>query len=128
MAEMKEGTPFLLRPLITPVVGMVESRFLEPNLSTHLSFLESQLSTAPDKDSPSSSTEDSAPPYLCGTELSAADIMLSYPLLAGKSRAGLTEEKYPLLWKYVERLRGHEKFKKAIEKEEEALSGGSSKL
>ena len=125
---MKEGTPFLLRPLITPVVGMVESRFLEPNLSTHLSFLESQLSTAPDKDSSSPSTEDSPPPYLCGSELSAADIMLSYPLLAGKSRAGLTEEKYPKLWEYVERLQGHEKFKKAIEKEEEALSGGSSKL
>lgn len=118
---MKEGTPFLLRPVITPIVGLVESRFLDPNLSTQLSFLESQLETAPNVSA-------ETPPYLTGPELSGADIMLSYPLLAGKSRAGLTEEKYPKLWAYLERLQAHDGFKRAVEKEKEALGGEVSKL
>jgi glutathione S-transferase len=79
--------------------------FLDPNFTTHFTFLESQLSSAP-----------SGGPYLCGPNLTGADILLSFPLIAGKGRAGLTKEKYPKLWDYVERLESEPGYKKAADK------------
>ena len=42
--------------------------------------------------------------------------MLSFPLIAGKGRTGLTKEKYPKLWAYVETLEQEPGYKKSIEK------------
>lgn len=77
----------------------------DPNLKTHFAFLESQLSTAPSNGK-----------YLCGSTLTGADILLSYPLIAGKTRTGLTEALYPKLWKYVEGMENEEGYKKSVAK------------
>ena len=37
-------------------------------------------------------------------------------MIAGKGRAGLTKEKYPKLWAYVERLESEPGYKKAADK------------
>jgi glutathione S-transferase len=42
--------------------------------------------------------------------------LLSFPLIAGGSRAGLTKEKYPTLHAYVERLENEPGYKKAADK------------
>lgn len=54
--------------------------------------------------------------YLCGKNLTGADILLSFPLIAARGRAGLTKEKYPKLWAYVDRLENEAGYKKAVEK------------
>ena len=41
---------------------------------------------------------------------------MSFPLLAGKGRSGFTEEKYPKLWSYVEKLEGSAGYKRAVQK------------
>lgn len=97
--------PFFFRPITSRVAGMIESMYLNPNFKTNFEFLESQLATSPKEGK-----------YLCGTELSGADIMMIFPLGAGRSRAGLTKEKYPLLWDYIERLEALDAYKRAVQK------------
>lgn len=79
--------------------------FLTPNFRTHFSFLESQLATSPNGGK-----------YLCGKELTGADILMSFPLIASKGRAGLTQAAYPRIWAYVELLEVHDGYKKAVQK------------
>ncbi len=42
-------------------------------------------------------------------------MLLSFPLIAGKRRAGLTKDKYPKLLAYVEKLEQEPGYKKAAE-------------
>lgn len=88
------------------IAGAVKSNYTDPNLRTHFAFLEEQLATSPDNGR-----------YLCGPELTGADILLSFPLGAAReSRLLLTQEKYPKLWAYVDRLEAEQGFKKSIQK------------
>ena len=144
---MRENSPFFIRPVASLMTGMVESRYLHPNLSTHLDFLESQLGSAPStisaasgwvgsgrggreggasqdsQDSNSASTD-----FFCGDNLTGADIAMSFPLLGAKDRAGLTKDSYPLLWAYVERLEGIESYQRAVRKIREVEGGYEAKV
>lgn len=101
----QSSVPFFIRPITNAISGKISSGFLEPNFKTHFEFLESQLSTSP-----------SGGKYLCGPNLTGADILLSFPLIAGRDRAGLTKAKYPKLYDYVDRLRDAPGYQKAKEK------------
>lgn len=57
-------------------------------------------------------------PWFCGKNLSAVDILLSFPLIAASSRVPLGD-KYPLVIKYVERIQKEEGYQKAVKKVEE---------
>ncbi|KAL1637928.1 bifunctional glutathione transferase/peroxidase [Neofusicoccum ribis] len=92
--------PFFIKPITKTVAGRVEDAFLNPNFKTHLGFLEEQLAT-------------SGGDYLTGKDITAADILMSYPLEAATLRAGMTKDKYPKLSAYVDRLHEREAFKKA---------------
>ena len=54
--------------------------------------------------------------YLCGKELTGADIMMSFPLEAANSRSGVQQEQFPKVFAYVERLHQREAYKRATEK------------
>lgn len=95
--------PFFIKPITSGIAGKINSSFLEPNFKTHFEFLESQLST-------------SGSQYLCGKHLTGADILLSFPLIAGKTRSGMTAEKQPKLWAYIERLEKEAGYEKAVQK------------
>ena len=102
---MKSQSPFFVKPLVLILLGTVESKFLLPNLRTHFDFLESQLATSPNDGD-----------YLCGAELSGADILMSFPLHGVRGEHGFTEENYPKLYAYVDRLEGLDGYKKAAQK------------
>ena len=87
------------------ITGGVESNFINANLFRQYDMMESHLASSPQGGD-----------YLCGAKLTGADILLSFPLIAAKGRAGLTEEKYPRLWKYTERLEATPSYKRAIQK------------
>jgi len=74
-------------------------------LKTHFTFLEGQLASSPHGGN-----------YLCGQYLTGADILLSFPLIAGRHRTGLTKELYPKLWAYIDRLENEPGYKKAADK------------
>ena len=87
------------------ITGAVESKFLGPTLETHFAFMESQIASSPDSGE-----------YLCGRELTGADILMSFPLGAAKGRSTFSEEKHPKLWAYVNRLEAMEGYKRAVQK------------
>ncbi|OAL20370.1 hypothetical protein AYO22_08864 [Fonsecaea multimorphosa] len=97
--------PFFIKPITNSVAGKIESSFLQRNMKNHYDFLEGQLATSPDAGS-----------YLCGKDLTAADIMLSFPLEAGQTRSGFTQSEYPKIWAYIERLHERDAYKRAVAK------------
>ncbi|KAL8654431.1 MAG: hypothetical protein Q9210_001499 [Variospora velana] len=102
---VRDKSPFFIRPIANAIKVNVESTFLNPSLDTNFAFLESQVKSAPDGGG-----------YLCGSKLTGADILMSFPLGAAKGRSGFTKEKYPALWDYVNRLEERDGFKKAVQK------------
>jgi glutathione S-transferase len=74
-------------------------------MKTHFEFLEHQLSTSPEGGE-----------YLCGPHLTGTDILLSFPLMAGRERSGMTAEAYPKLFAYVDKLGEEPGYKTAVEK------------
>ncbi len=103
--DIQTNSPFFIKPISNAIVNNINSMFLEPNFKTHFGFLESQITSSPHGGQ-----------YLCGTELTGADIMMSFPLGAAKGRAGFNKEKHPKLWAYVERVESREAYKKAVQK------------
>jgi len=97
--------PFFLKPITRGIADKIQNGFLGPNFKTHFTFLESQLSSAPNGGG-----------YLCGPNLTGADILMSYGLLAGRGRAGLTKEAYPELFAFAGRLEEEPGYKKAVDK------------
>ena len=95
--------PFFLKPVTGGIANKIDTTFLQPNLKNNYEFLESQLAT-------------SGGDFLCGTELTGADILVSFPLTAGKSRLGLSQEQYPKLWAFIGRLESREAYKRAVQK------------
>ena len=83
--------PFFIKPITRMIVGKMDSMFFNDNYATHFQFLESQLASSPD-----------GGPYLCGKELTAADILMSFPLIVGKPR--IQEGNYPKLLAYIKMI------------------------
>ncbi|GAT26876.1 glutathione S-transferase [Aspergillus luchuensis] len=114
--ELKEIHPLGKSPLLTiqPANAppdqkpIVEKAFLARNIQSHLEFLEDQLRSSPNGGA-----------YLCGTELTAADIMMSFPVIAMSGRLQDQLDKFPLLAKYAERLQKEEGYIRAVKKVEE---------
>ena len=98
--------PFFIRPITRAISNKMDAMFLDANYTTHFDFLESQLASSP-----------KGGEYLCGKELTAADIMMSFPLIVAKDR--FKDGKYPKLKAYTEKLEkeeGYLRSTKVIEK------------
>lgn len=114
--------PFIVRPISSVIANQVTAMMVFPNMKKHLGFLEQQLET-------------SGGDFITGPDMTAADILLSYPLLAGstgfdsmgKWPKGTAKESYPKLFAYMERLEQQPGYKKAVEKTKE-IDGGKFSL
>jgi len=97
--------PFFIKPITRMITGKIESVYLNENLKTHFSFLESQIQSAPD-----------GGPFLCGRHLTAADIFMSFPLIAVSGRSTISRQQYPAVFAYVDRLKEADGYKRAVAK------------
>lgn len=70
--------------------------------------MEQQLETSPDGGK-----------YLCGKDLTAVDILLSFPLLAAVKGEYLVKSNYPKLSAYLDMIEASEGYKGAVKKTEE---------
>lgn len=108
---IRNSPPFFVRPITNIVASQVENQFLTRNVEGNLAFLEEQLRTSPDGGQ-----------FICGKELTAADILLSFPVIAVTMRV-LKEknnrERFPLLVEYANRLENIEGYQRAVKKIEE---------
>jgi len=98
--------PFFIKPVTRGIADKVDNLYLNDNFATHFGFLESQLASSPDNGE-----------YLCGASLTAADILMSYPIIAASDKFDAT--KHPKLKAYAARIKDHEGNVGAIKKIEE---------
>lgn len=79
-AEGSMMPPLLLKLVLTriPLFGKAAARRIQPMIDVHLDFVEAELSSRP---------------WFAGDTLTGADIMMSFPLEAARSRAGLDDSR-----------------------------------
>jgi glutathione S-transferase len=96
----KARMPFFARPIATRLTGQVLSRYLQPQIDTHLDVLDAHLSENE---------------WLVAGRITAADVQLGYALVATSGKTGWGE-KYPAIGAYISRLQARAAYQKAIEK------------
>lgn len=101
-AEGSLMPPLLLKLVLSrvPVIGRVALRRIQPMIDTHLDYVESELAERP---------------WFAGTMLSAADVMMSFPLEAARSRGGLNETR-PATVAWLAKVHGREAYRTALER------------
>ncbi len=92
--------PFFIQPIVKALANQVHKSYIDPNLKTHLDFMETEL------------REHS---WFTGAQFSAADVMMSFPIEAAKAR-GLLAEKYPQLLKFLSTIHERPAYQRAIAK------------
>jgi glutathione S-transferase len=90
--------PFVVRPIANKIAGTLEDTFVGPNLKRHVAFLDGELSKAP---------------YFAGSELSVADIQMSYPMEAMASRVPEAPQR---IKDWVARVRERPAYQRALER------------
>lgn len=116
------NVPFLIRPLTSLVASKIFSLVIFPNAQKHLAMLENYLKTAP-------GVSPGGGGFLCGPELSAADILISFALITadaenawdtmGNWPGGSVKAAHPVLFEYVERLKREPGYLRVVEKVKE---------
>ncbi|TAN50528.1 MAG: glutathione S-transferase [Betaproteobacteria bacterium] len=92
--------PFFVRPVAKAIAGKAKRGFIEPNIRTHLDFMESELA---------------ARTWFAGDAFSAADIQMSFPLEAAAVRGGLDRSR-PKLMDFLERIHARPAYQRALER------------
>ena len=91
--------PFFIKPIARGIADKVEGAFTTPQLNLHMGYINDELGKSP---------------WLAGDELSGADIQMSFPLEAGRTRAKF--ERYPNVIAFVDKFQARPAYKRALEK------------
>ena len=92
--------PFFVKPIARGIADKVLSMMVEPNLKRQLDFMESELGKSE---------------WFAGSEFSAADIQMSFPVEASALRAGLNASR-PKLMAFLKRIHARPAYKAALER------------
>ncbi len=92
--------PFFIRPVAKGIARKVKAGFIEPNIKAQLDYMESELMKSA---------------WFAGSEFSATDIQMSFPIEAAEARGGLDMTR-PRLMNFLERIHAMPSYKRAIEK------------
>ncbi len=93
-------SPVLVRPLVRGIVSNVKARFLGPQTKLHLDYLEGELDKAE---------------WFAGSEFTAADVQMSFPLEAAASRGGLDASR-PKLAAFLKKVQARPAYQRALAK------------
>ncbi|KAF7172387.1 hypothetical protein CNMCM5623_004589 [Aspergillus felis] len=99
--------PFFIKPITRLITGKVSAEFLDRELRTHFGFLEDQLASAPEEG-----------PFLCGSQLTAADIQMSLAVIAALNLSIIPRREYPRLDAYAAQIQNSPGYRRAVEKVE----------
>ena len=97
--------PFFIKPVARAIANGAHKAFIGPQLKTHLDYMEAELEKSP---------------WFAGDSFSAADIQMSFPLEAARSRAGLAQSR-PRLLAFLERIQQRPAYQRAVERGGPAL-------
>ena len=97
--SIERRAPWIVRPVAAGIARKMRSTLVTPNIERQLAFMESELRERP---------------WFAGTDFSAADIQMSFPLEAAAARGGL-DARYPKLQDFLARIHGRPAYQRAIE-------------
>jgi glutathione S-transferase len=83
-----------------PLLGKVAVRKVQPMVDTHLDYIEQVLASRP---------------WFAGQQMTAADIMMSFPLEAATSRAGLGASR-PATMAWLKKIHARPAYQAALKK------------
>jgi glutathione S-transferase len=92
--------PFFVKPIAKGISAKVLSLMVEPNLKRQLDFMEAELGRSE---------------WFAGSEFSAADIQMSFPVEASAQRAGLDASR-PKLMAWLKRIHARPAYRRALER------------
>jgi glutathione S-transferase len=92
--------PFFARPIARAISKKTKATFIDPQIATHLDFMEAELAKSL---------------WFAGAELTAADIQMSFPLEAAASRARLDATR-PKLHAFLGRIHARPAYVRALER------------
>jgi glutathione S-transferase len=99
--RMKTGpVSFFVRPIVRGVADKVLMTFVNPQLKLHVEYMESELGREA---------------WFAGSEMTAADIQMSFPLEAAQARAA-ADSKTPNITAFLERIRARPAYQRALER------------
>ena len=96
----KGPMPFFVRPIARAIAGRAKTSFIEPQLALHMNYLEAELTNNP---------------WFAGSEFTAADIQMGFPLEAAAAWAGLASSR-PNLMGFLERIHARPAYRRALER------------
>ncbi|NMF60226.1 glutathione S-transferase [Pseudanabaena yagii] len=96
----KNSMPFFVRPIARLITNRVKISFIEPQITQHLDYMESEICKSA---------------WFAGNEFTAADIQISFPLEAAVARAGLNASR-PKLIAFLNRIHSRSAYQQALER------------
>ena len=90
--------PFFAKPIARGIADQVEKSFLRPNLERQFAFMEAELK---ERD------------WFAGSNFSAADVQMSFPLEAASARGGLNQ-RFPRLKDWLARIHARPAYQRAL--------------
>ena len=92
--------PFFVRPVARGISAKVSAMLIDPQLKSHLDYLEGELGRST---------------WFAGEEMTAADVQMSFPVEAASQRAGLDASR-PKLMDFLSRIHARPAYLRAIER------------
>ncbi|MBS0427177.1 MAG: glutathione S-transferase [Proteobacteria bacterium] len=96
----KAKMPFFAKPIARGIAAKAKASFIQPQISTHLNFMEGELGKGA---------------WFAGDAFTAADIQMSFPIEAAQARAGLNEKR-PRLMAWLARIHARPAYQRALER------------
>jgi glutathione S-transferase len=97
---MPRRASLLMRPVVNKIADQALATIVNPQLRQHMAFWENELGKSE---------------WFAGTEFTAADIQMSFPLEAAASRGGL-ENGHPKAMAFLARIHARPAYQRALEK------------
>ena len=97
---LPERSPLLIRPVVRGVANRVLATVVNPSLSQHMAYWESELGKSS---------------WFAGDAFTAADVQMSFPLEAAAARGGLPDG-HPRAMAFLERIHARPAYKRALER------------
>lgn len=101
-AEGSMMPPLLLKLVLSrvPIMGKIAVKRIQPMIDVHLDYVEAELGRHP---------------WFAGNDISAADVMMSFPLEAARSRAGLDDSR-PAIMAWLAKIHARPAYREALTK------------
>jgi glutathione S-transferase len=100
LGRIRKSGPFFVRPIARRIADSVLGSFVTPNIKRQLAFMESELQSRP---------------WFTGSEFSAADVMMSFPLEVAVVRGGL-DASYARLNDWLARIHARPAYQAALKR------------